>query len=183
MSTNLEQKNFFRECLYTALMDLMNKKSIDKIGIGELCSKAGVSRMTYYRNYKSKEDILAQHLAECYEKFVQSLRGEESLDLDKICLHYFTFVKSEQDFFVRLVRSRLGVIFVEELGKYMGSVMDVFLPEIQLPYYIKSYIAGGFSKMSIDWIMNGMDIPVENMATMLTEFSAYFNNMSTHHSE
>ena len=46
MSTNLEQKNFFRECLYTALMDLMNKKSIDKIGIGELCSKAGVSRMT-----------------------------------------------------------------------------------------------------------------------------------------
>ena len=180
MSTNVEQKNFFRECLYTALMDLMNKKPIDKIGIGELCSKAGVSRMTYYRNYRSKEDILAQHLSECYERFVDKLRAEEGLDLDKICLHYFTFVKSEQEFFIRLVRSRLGVIFVEELGKYMGSVMDVFLPEIQLPYYIKSYIAGGFSKMSIDWIMNGMDIPVEKMATMLTEFSVYFNNVSIH---
>ena len=181
MSTNHEQKNFFRECLYTALMDLMNKKPIEKIGIGELCSKAGVSRMTYYRNYRSKEDILAQHLSECYERFVDTLREEDNLDIDKICLHYFTFVKNEQEFFVRLVRSRLGVIFVEELGKYMGSVMDVFLPEVKLPYYIKSYIAGGFSKMSIDWIMNGMDIPVEKMATMLTEFSAYFNNMSTAH--
>jgi hypothetical protein len=87
-------------------------------------------------------------------------------------------VKEEMDFFIRLVNSRLGLIFVEELGKYMGTVMEVFLPEVKLPYYIKSYIAGGFSKMSIDWITNGMDVPVERMATMLTEFSTYFNNMS-----
>lgn len=178
MSTNHEQKNFFRECLYTALMELMNKKPIEKIGIGELCSKAGVSRMTYYRNYRSKEDILAQHLTECYDRFVNSLRNEENLNLDKICLEYFTFVKEEMDFFIRLVNSRLGLIFVEELGKYMGTVMEVFLPEVKLPYYINSYIAGGFSKMSIDWITNGMDVPVERMATMLTEFSTYFNNMS-----
>lgn len=178
MSTNREQKNFFRECLYTALMELMNKKPIEKIGIGELCSKAGVSRMTYYRNYRSKEDILAQHLAECYDRFVTSLRSESNLNLDGICLRYFTFVKEEQEFFIRLVNSRLGLIFVDELGKYMGSVMELFLPEIQLPYYIKSYIAGGFSKMSIDWILNGLDVPVEQMATMLTEFSTYFNNMS-----
>ncbi len=178
MSTNHEQKNFFRECLYTALMELMNKKPIQKIGIGELCSKAGVSRMTYYRNYRSKEDILAQHLSECYERFVSSLKSEENLNLDIICLRYFTFVKEEQDFFIRLVKSRLGVLFVDELGKYMAAVMEVFLPEVKLPYYIKSYIAGGFSKMSIDWISNGMDIPVEKMATMLTEFSTYFNSMS-----
>lgn len=180
MNTNQDQKNFFRECLYTALMELMNKKPIEKIGIGELCSKAGVSRMTYYRNYRSKEEILSRHLSECYDRFVANLREEEDLDLDKICLKYFTFVKSEEDFFIHLVHSRLGVIFVEELGKYMSSVMEVFLPEVKLPYYIKSYIAGGFSKMSIDWILNDMDVPVEKMATMLTEFSTYFNALSTH---
>ena len=180
MSTNHEQKNFFRDCLYTALIELMNKKPLEKIGIGELCSKAGVSRMTYYRNYRSKEDILARHLSDCYEHFVASLHTEENIDLDKICLKYFTFVKSEEQFFKHLVRSRLGVIFVEELGKYMGKVMEVFLPEVKLPYYIKSYIAGGFSKMSIDWILNGMDVPIEKMATMLTEFGTYFNEkMST----
>ena len=178
MSTNHEQKSFFRECLYTALMELMNKKPIEKIGIGELCSKAGVSRMTYYRNYRSKEDILAQHLSECYERFVGALRSVDNLNLEKICFCYFSFVKEEKDFFIRLVNSRLGLIFVEELAKYMGTVMEVFLPEIKLPYYIKSYIAGGFSKMSIDWIVNGMDVPVEQMATMLTEFSIYFNSMS-----
>jgi hypothetical protein len=69
---------------------------------------------------------------------------------------------------------------VEELGKYMSKIMELFLPEVKLPYYIKSYIAGGFSKMSIDWILNGMDVPVEKMATMLTEFGTYFNEkMST----
>ncbi len=178
---NSEQKNFFRECLYTALMELLNKKPIEKIGIGELCSRAGVSRMTYYRNYKSKEDILAQHLNECYEKYIDQLRDEDDHSLDKIFLAYFTFLKKESEFFTRLVHSRLGVLFVDELGKYMCQVMELFLPEIQLPFYIQSYISGGFAKMSIDWIVNGMDVSVEQMAAMLTDFSTYLNSRGAVH--
>ena len=124
MSTNHEQKNVFRECLYTALMELMTKKPLEKMGIGELCSKAGVSRLTYYRNSRSKEDILAQHLTECYDRFVNSLRNEENLNLDKICLEYFTFVKEEKDFFIRLVNSRLGNGFFDYI-----SAGDNVIPE------------------------------------------------------
>ena len=173
---NNEQKQFFRECLYTALMELMTKKPIEKIGIGELCSRAGVSRMTYYRNYRSKEDILASHLSACYDAFVERLRGEDELTLDKICLLYFTFMKEEEQFFTAMLHSRLAKIFIDELGKYMGEVMELFLPEIKPPYYIMSYISGGFAKMSIDWIYNGMDVPVEEMATLLTAFTSYMNS-------
>lgn len=173
---NNEQKQFFRDCLYTALMELMTKKPISKIGIGELCSRAGVSRMTYYRNYRSKEEILARHLRECYDVFIVRLRAEEDLTLDKICLLYFTFMKEEEQFFTAIVNSRLANLFVDELGKYMGDVMEIFLPEVKPPYYIMSYISGGFAKMSIDWIYNGMDVPVEEMATLLNAFASYMNS-------
>ena len=173
---NNEQKQFFRDCLYTALMELMTKKPISKIGIGELCSRAGVSRMTYYRNYRSKEEILARHLRDCYDSFVARLRSEEELSLNRICFLYFAFMKEEEQFFTAIVHSKLADIFVEELGQYMGAVMEIFLPEVKLPYYIKSYISGGFAKMSIDWIYNGMDVPVEEMATLLNAFTSYMNS-------
>ena len=63
---NAEQKQFFQRCLYGALMQLIQEKKFEKISIGELCDRAGVSRMTYYRSYNNKEDIFLQHLDECF---------------------------------------------------------------------------------------------------------------------
>lgn len=48
-STNL----FAKECIVSALIQLIYAKPLSSITISELCQKAGVSRMTFYRNYKS----------------------------------------------------------------------------------------------------------------------------------
>jgi AcrR family transcriptional regulator len=41
-----------------SLLLLMKEKPYAAITIGEIASKAGVNRSTYYRNFKSKEDIV-----------------------------------------------------------------------------------------------------------------------------
>ncbi len=41
-----------------ALLLLMRKKDYKDISITEICEKAGVTRMSFYRNFESKEDIL-----------------------------------------------------------------------------------------------------------------------------
>ena len=40
-----------KKCIVDALISLMNEKAFDDITITEICTKACVSRMTYYRNY------------------------------------------------------------------------------------------------------------------------------------
>jgi AcrR family transcriptional regulator len=45
-------------------MILMEQKKYDDISISEITAKAGVSRMTYYRTYASKEDIFKQYFLE-----------------------------------------------------------------------------------------------------------------------
>ena len=57
-NSNEESNKITKSSLQTALIYLMNKKDFDKITITELVKKAGVSRMAFYRNYNSKEDIL-----------------------------------------------------------------------------------------------------------------------------
>ena len=43
----------------SALLELMLEKDYAKISIGEIAKKAGVDRSSYYRHFKSKEDIIS----------------------------------------------------------------------------------------------------------------------------
>lgn len=67
--SNKEANQLTRESLETALLFLLNKKDMKQISISELVKKAGVSRNAFYRNYKSKEEILE----DAYERAAYSL--------------------------------------------------------------------------------------------------------------
>ncbi len=56
--SNKESNQLTRESIETALLFLLEKKELAQISISELVQKAGVSRNAFYRNYKSKEEIL-----------------------------------------------------------------------------------------------------------------------------
>lgn len=56
--SNKEANQITRESIETALLYLLEKKEMRHISISELVRKAGVSRNAFYRNYKSKEEIL-----------------------------------------------------------------------------------------------------------------------------
>lgn len=50
------------DCIYQALVQLMETKPYKDITITDITKKAGVSRMAYYRNFQEKDDILIDHL-------------------------------------------------------------------------------------------------------------------------
>ena len=50
------------DSLTEALLQLMEKKKLSQISISELCEKAGVSRISFYRNYDYISDILTKYL-------------------------------------------------------------------------------------------------------------------------
>ena len=43
----------------SSLLELMLEKDYSKISIGEIAKNAGVDRSSYYRHFKSKEDIIS----------------------------------------------------------------------------------------------------------------------------
>lgn len=55
-----------KECIVSALLKLIYEKPLSTITISELTKKAGVSRMTFYRNYDSKEEVFIGHLDEIF---------------------------------------------------------------------------------------------------------------------
>ncbi|MDQ8819411.1 TetR/AcrR family transcriptional regulator, partial [Streptococcus ruminantium] len=68
--SNKEANQLTKESIETALLFLLEKKDLRQISVSELVRKAGVSRNAFYRNYKSKEEILEAY----YERTSASLK-------------------------------------------------------------------------------------------------------------
>lgn len=55
--------DYLKECMGTALLELMKEKPIEKISIEEMTAKADVGRSTYFRYFKSKDEVLSNHMS------------------------------------------------------------------------------------------------------------------------
>ena len=57
---NQEKNTYVRQHILSALLELMSTQDFAAISIQALVDAAGVGRASFYRNYKSKEDVLRQ---------------------------------------------------------------------------------------------------------------------------
>ena len=62
MGRRIETTDFLMECMADALVQLMQKRALEKITIQEIADLAGVGRATYFRNFHSKQDVLLHKL-------------------------------------------------------------------------------------------------------------------------
>ena len=65
--SNMESNLFTKECICTALLSLMATETFDHITVTAIIKRAGVSRGGFYRNYKSKEDVLEEICEELFQ--------------------------------------------------------------------------------------------------------------------
>lgn len=69
-----------RESITEALLILMESLSFSDITISALTRKAGVSRVSFYRNYKSKEEVLVSMLEERSRRWWEDFKLSPSED-------------------------------------------------------------------------------------------------------
>ena len=165
---NRQQKEINQQCLYLALMELLKQKPIEKITIGELCDTAGVSRMTFYRSYNYKEDILLQHLEECFESYMQEVQLQNYYE---VALSFFRFWENrEKDFLYAVVKSGLSSQLIDRFYVYLDQIIPSMVSE-NVPPFVRSFLAGGLYRMLMDWMKEGAKTTPEEMAAFLAKGS------------
>ena len=81
MQKKNEVNTLTKECIVTALLRLMETQNYDSISITDITNLAGVSRMAYYRNYNSKDEILIKHITDQEERLLDELNGGRASDM------------------------------------------------------------------------------------------------------
>lgn len=95
------QDSLFVESIITALWILLETKPFNKISVSELVTRAGVGRVTFYRNFSNMEEVLSRSVHQKIIRFIDS----QEIDLSNwsddhliIALRsFFTFWCEQQD--------------------------------------------------------------------------------------
>lgn len=95
--SNKEANQLTKESIETALLFLLEKKELKQISVSELVRKAGVSRNAFYRNYKSKEEILEAY----YERTSSNLKKkwhdlQDKVQKDGVKQSFSDFVQDQK---------------------------------------------------------------------------------------
>lgn len=173
-SHTMKMNEVCRESLLEALLILMKKEPLEKISITNLCKKAGVSRMAFYKNYEVKEDILIRHfdhIADNLIKKFQTLKLESSYESSIIM---FNTIKEESDFFLTVFFKSRNEKVINQMFFTFSKAMEV----VNFPYELEDddiqpfiyYRGGGLVYLIIYWLENGMKETPEKMATLATKF-------------
>ena len=73
----------------------MKKKNIEKITVDELCETGGIGRATYFRNFKSKDEILTAYIIMKWREYEKKHKlKEHSLSDNYRVQRYFEFCYS-----------------------------------------------------------------------------------------
>lgn len=162
-----------RECIVTALIQLSQQKEFSSITVSELTKRAGVSRMTYYRNYSSKEEVFRTYLDEIAETFCQDIyhnKKPENYGEYKYILHCFRYFEKYKNFISCLMNIGMSNLLLEALNAHLLETYYEGRPDSPpgLYYTILAY-SGALFNIYITWITDGAAESVDFLADIIYE--------------
>lgn len=139
-----------RRAITAALLDRMKTTPYEKITVKDITDRAGVARLTFYRNFSDKEDVLRNALQGMFSDYMGELKSENTLvDALTVCFSYW---KSNGEFTERLIENRLEHILFRPFKEYVGAVLERYGLSGRLTTVQKEFIAGGLFFSMVDWI-------------------------------
>ena len=142
----------YKEYIFESLMILLKDNPFNKISITGIAKKAGVSRMTYYRYYKNKEDIIRVHINDIFSDVNEYISENNALPADKKLTYYFTRMNKEKCFINNLVTCGLIGIFKTDIVDLVTLMIDKIInyhSDTKRNKMYAFFIAGGIISYNI----------------------------------
>ncbi|MCD7956177.1 MAG: TetR/AcrR family transcriptional regulator [Lachnospiraceae bacterium] len=158
-----QDKEATKDCIFTALTGLMEQKEYKYITVTDIARKAGVSRMTYYRTYTSKEDILVQH----FRKISQQLISEAKEDIRQALDSFFSYFQKYDNLTRVLTEADLMNVVVECFSGFTDHLYNALHPgslNTTKARYAVRYESGGLFSILIGWLSGSAEESPQEMS-------------------
>ena len=165
--SNMESNLFTKESNCTALLSLMATETYDHITVTAIIKRAGVSRGGFYRNYKSKEDVLEEICEELFE-YIWGFITEHNLyeNPKKWYEDLFQSIAENAEIFQLLIKAQVprNVVLKFDEGRILEKLQK---DDSLMEQYRAAAIGKALTEVVVFWFRNGMQESPEEMAKML----------------
>lgn len=153
-----------KDSITEALLQLLKIKTLDKISITEITNKAGVGRVSFYRNFESKEDIIDKYLTNVTDNFIRnSSINFKNNDTKTYITILFEHLEKYKDFIYNLYKS--NVLYLIE--KQFKRIFDNRYYDYNI--YKRYFYIGGIYNIFYYWLVNGFKEKPKELANELID--------------
>ena len=186
MRRRRETTEMLKESMGDALLDLLTEKPLEKISIEEMTAKADVGRVTYFRYFKSKDEVLSWKFRKLWERYTEKNGQVDLRARDYAAGKYFSFCLE--------VRDTIDLVYMRGrqeafLNAFLEVIRSYDLPEASddensrenaldaskncesgkdqhKAEYIRNYYAYGLFGLFNSWVKHGYRETPEEMAAI-----------------
>ncbi len=156
-----------------ALLVLMEQYDFKDITITQISQEAGLSRKTFYRLFKDKEELLYFFFEKLYKECLIRIRSRQLRHYWDVVQCYFDFFGERKELLSLLKENNLSTLLFEGSYKYSFKVFEYvrsketaeayssFLP------YLPAYSTGGMYSMLLKWVEGDMSVPSSRLIEIL----------------
>lgn len=163
-----------KDRLLASLLTLMQSKDCSKITITELIELAGVARASFYRNFKTIEQLIEYGLQQMTLKYHEGSPSPlENFHNKELMQYKFRFYKEHKDLILAFHRAKASITLLDVIT---DCVIDAcgHMPINSISKYELYYYSGAFYYMVLRWLEDGAK---ESPEAMADEFLRIANNL------
>jgi AcrR family transcriptional regulator len=154
-----------KECITTAMTQLLRKEKLSNLTISQVCQRAGVSRMAFYRNFDGLEQIIYEYYQPVIAEVFDTIRHafEETVKFD-IQMKFFEIFGD--------------LLVLANEHEFEPIIQQIFTEEIESFYresnneYWTTFMAAGVYAIWKKWLLDGRQKPLEEIMNFLKTVSS-----------
>lgn len=169
------KNNYVKEQITAAMLELLQEKTIKEITISQITTRAQVARVSFYRNYTTKEDILSQHACRLLKEWKRQYETQGDKDIHQMLgsaqVHdvfgsLFAHFKENSTFYQTLYKQNLLILLLD-VFQQMGGEQPA---DSNAEAYFRAFITYGMYGWVQKWFELGMSESAQTMSHLLTSF-------------
>lgn len=149
-----------------ALLRLMGEKNFSDITVTDIVGRAKVARASYYRNFSSKEEVIASAGTMIFEDFRQKTveAGVSILEYESV-LRMFRYFRAYRQPLLTLHEAGFTTLYSRMFDECIESIAGI-MPYDDIRRYCLRFYSGSAFSVFVYWLEEGMRETPEEMAEL-----------------
>jgi len=163
-----------KELIIESLFDMLAVKPLSSISISEIAENAKVDRRTFYRHFKTKNDVIRYYIQDVSKQFEKKMLHYNIKDIYSNAKAVFEVLLIMKETMLILYKQNLLDMFISEYKNiYKKNQYKYINPEIlkldNIDYFL-AFERGGGAEIVKNWIAEGCKYSPDKMGKIHKEY-------------
>lgn len=153
------RKRKTRIAIENALLDLMQRKTLDSISISELAEHADINRKTFYNNYNTIEEVIEginrKISVHIFDALPEKITIQNEIEIYNLLLSFTTTIEPHKAILRKMARTSNSLSFIEyfkdQILPYVEQNLDSYHIDPVVVPYVNNYLVNGLSSIYYHW--------------------------------